>query len=558
MPRLRARPVRVAAFSAFTAAILFLVLWPLFQLQRMALENGAGAYREVFSTRDMWDTLQNTLVLAVGSLALAMVLGTGLAWSATRLPRRLGFMRMLPILPIVVPSISVVVGWSFLLSPRPGHLNQLLRQLPWWSELKEGPLNVYSMLWIVIITGLGLTSFIYLFVSTGIRNLGSEVVEAAHASGAGRTRTFVTVVLPLLRPSLMYGAGVGLLLALGQFAAPLLLGTNVGAEVLATEMYEQTTQVPAQYARAAAIGSPLLLFGIAMVILQRIGLSNQARFVTHGGKGAFKSGAKPTVGSVLAIGTFFVVSTVLPTLALLNVALSRFWSGKISPTLWTLDNFRVIFDRADTVSAIRNSVTLSVVAVAVSLPIGYVIANLLVRGKGRFDRTFRWILDLTTALPLGIPAVIFGVGFLLAYSRPPFVLYGTTTVILLVYVTLMLPFTVRMQTSALIALGEGYVEAARASGASALKTHLTVLLPLMRPALGGLSALMFILLASEFSASLLVRAPTTNVMGTLSFDYYSTGNYPLVAALALIMSAVTSLGVALAVKFGGSDVMSRL
>ena len=64
-------------------------------------------------------------------------------------------------------------------------------------------------------------------------------------------------------------------------------------------------------------------------------------------------------------------------------------------------------------------------------------------------------------MPLGIPAVVFGVGFLLTYTQEPFILYGTRWVIILVYVTLMLPFTTRMQLSGMVALGDTYLEASR-------------------------------------------------------------------------------------------------
>ena len=54
---------------------------------------------------------------------------------------------------------------------------------------------------------------------------------------------------------------------------------------------------------------------------------------------------------------------------------------------------------------------------------------------------------------------------------------------------------------------------------------------------------MFVLLTHEFAASLLVRSPTTQVMGTVLYDYWSNGSYPLVAAIALVMTGVTALGV---------------
>ena len=129
---------------------------------------------------------------------------------------------------------------------------------------------------------------------------------------------------------------------------------------------------------------------------------------------------------------------------------------------------------------------------------------------------------------------------------------------ILVYVTLMLPFTTRMQLSGLVALGDTYVEASRVSGANTVETNVRVILPLMRSTLGGAAALMFVLLTHEFAASLLVRSPTMQVMGTALFDYWTNGSYPLVAAIALVMTVVTAIGVTLAVAIAGSDVFNKL
>jgi len=155
--------------------------------------------------------------------------------------------------------------------------------------------------------------------------------------------------------------------------------------------------------------------------------------------------------------------------------------------------------------------------------------------------------------------VIFGVGFLMTYTARPFVLYGTHWVLILVYITLMIPFSTRMQLGAMAALGDAYTEASRASGAGVLRTNLQIVVPLLRPAFGGAAALMFVLLTHEFAASLLVRAPTINVMGTILYDYYDNGIYPLVACISLIMVGVTTAGVVAAVILGGgSDAFKRL
>ncbi|QIX52361.1 iron ABC transporter permease [Rhodococcus sp. DMU1] len=540
---------------AFTALLAYLVVLPIVRLQLTAFEDGAAGYSRAFGLSRIGQILWYTLGLAIGSLAIAMVLGTALAWAASRLPRRFAFLEVLPILPIVIPAVASIVGWAFLLSPRPGYLNAMLRNLPWWSHLEEGPVDIYSIEWIVIITGFSLSSFVFMFVRSGFENINSEMIEAAQVSGMPEWKVFFRITLPLLRPTLIYGSGVALLLGLGQFTGPLLLGTNSGVSVLTTEMYFQISDSPAQFATAAALGSPLLVVGVVVVFAQKAMLGNQRRFVTHGGK-AFKSQGRPSKAGVAVILVFSLLSTILPLLALVFVALSRYWRGTIDFSTLTFDNFRTIFSGTAVPAAVGNSLMFSFAAMAIVLPLGFVAAGLIVRGQ-RYP-ALRLLVDVLVSMPLGVPAVIFGAAFLLTYTTGPIILYGTPWVVILVYVTLMLPFATRMQLSSMLALGDSYLEASRVSGAGFVATNVKILLPLMRGSLGGTAALLFVLLTHEFTASLLVRASRTQVMGTTLFEYWSNGGYPLVAAVALVMTGVTAVGVTAAMLAGGADAMSKM
>lgn len=543
------------AFGAFVALLAYGVLMPLVRLQLLAFQNGAEGYRTAFAGPRIGRTIRYTISLAAGSLVIALVLGTLLAWAATRLPPKLRILRVVPVFPIIVPAIASVVGWSFMLSPRPGYLNAALRTLPWWSHLQEGPVDVYSLPWIVILTGFGLTAFVYLFVSAGFANISSEMIEAAQVSGSSSWGVFFRVILPLLRPTLLYGGGVALLLGLGQFTAPLLLGQNAGVQVITTEMYREVSQTPVQFGVAAALGSPLLLFGIAIVAVQKILLGDQKRFVTHGGK-AFRPQGRPSWGAAAGLVLYSVLASVVPLVGLVIVSLSRFWSSHVDVKHLSLDNFRAIFRQSTITHAIYNSVSISLVSMAIATVIGYVAASLLLRD--RQSPFLRGALDVVVALPLGIPAVIFGAGFLFTYTHAPLVLYGTRWVMVIVYVTLMLPFSTRMQLGGMVALGDGYIESSRTSGAGWLGTNLRIVLPLMRSTLGGSSALMFVLLTHEFTASVLVRSAHTQVMGTVLYDSWGNGGYPQVAAIAIVMAAVTSIGVVIAMMIGGSDALGSL
>jgi iron(III) transport system permease protein len=549
------RVLPAVGIVGFVGALAYLVVLPLVRLQSTAFEDGARGYRIAFGSPRIGEVLWTTLALGVGSLVIALLLGTLLAWAATQMPPQYGLLRSLPVLPIVIPAVANVIGWAFLFSPRPGYLNALLRELPWWNHLESGPVDVYTVPWIILINGFALTSFVYLFVSAGLKDINQEHVEAAQVCGSSRVGVFFKVVLPLLRPSLIYGGGVALLLGLGQFTAPLLLGTQRGIDVITTEMFRYVSESPVDFAAAAAMGSPLLLFGLAVVLLQRLALGDQRRFVTHGGKG-FRSSGRTSRTAVAAIVLYTFVSTVLPIGALIIVALSKFWTPEVNPADFTLANVREVLSRPDTTDAIVTSVVASAVGVAIVLVVGFISASLLLRGQ-RF-RIVRTVLDFIVALPLGVPAVIFGVGFLLTYTYPPLILYGSTWVIILVYTALMLPFGTRMLLSTMIAMGSGYLEASRVSGAGLLGTNLKIVLPLVRTSMAGAAALMFVLLTHEFSASMLVRAPTTNVMGTILFDFWTNGSYPTVAAIGLVMTLVTAIGVVVAMAFGGRDVFEKL
>jgi iron(III) transport system permease protein len=534
-------------------ALAVLILRPLYAIMQEAFANGAHGFHAVGDIPDIGQAVQATVWLALGSTAIALVLGIALAWCALRLPRGFGWLSIVPVLPIVIPAVASVMGWVFIFSPRIGYGNQVLRLLPWWSGRQTGPVDVYTLPWIVIITGLGLTAFVYLFISAGLRSVNAELLEAAHTSGSSSIGAFFRVMLPSLRPSIVYATAVCLMLALGQFTAPLLLGSQVGLQVLTTEMFVRLTQAPVDIGAAAAIAAPLTLIGILFVIGQRLLIRNQARFVSHGAK-AFRPVGKRSPWSVVVLAIYGLVAAVLPLIGLVLVAFTPYWSGHLGGL--TTQNVSAALADDGVIGGVRNSVSFSLWAVLITLPLGFVIASLLVRTR-RY-RVLRAVLDFIVALPLGVPAVMFGVGFLYAYSKGPFQLDGTSTIVVLVYVTLMIPFATRLMLSGMTGLGSAHTEASATCGAGTIHTNIKVTIPMMRSAIGGAAAVIFILLSHEFAASLLVRNINTNVMGTVLYDAYVNGQYSQVAVIGLNMTAVTAVGLAVALGIGGRHALDAL
>ena len=540
------------AWVLLAIGVGFLVLSPVLQLQWRAFLDGGSAFVRMQDLPRIGTTLGTTIVLAILSSILAVLMGTLLAWCASMLPqrvRRIG--ELAPLLPLVVPAVAAVTGWIFLLSPRVGYLNMALRSLPGLDRLEEGPFDIYSVTGIIIITGMLLSSFVYVFVFTGLKNMGQELEAAAAACGASPTMRFFTITLPLLRPSIIFATGVVFLLGLGQFTAPLLLGRTAKIDVLTTEMFYLTERFPVDFGLGAALGFPILALGLMVVLFQKLALGEQRRFVVVSARSKYNVRESRWWAAVV-IGLYLLVTTVLPLLALIYVSVSPFWTGSLIVPELTLRHWSSVLGNRGLVDAIWTSVKTSVIGIAILIPLGFFMAFALLQST-RIAKPVRMAIDLFATLPIAVPASLMGFGLLFVYSQPPIQIYGTTAVLVVTYVTLMIGHSTRLQFTTLVATGQEFLEASRASGAGPIRSLFQVLLPMCRKGIAATAALTFVLLFHEFSASLMVRSARTQVIGSVMYDVWAGGIYSQVAVLALIMVVVTVIGVCIAGWLGGTD-----
>jgi len=526
----------------------------------MAFSDGASGFRQLAEMSGLGSVLLNTVYLGVGATIVGLVLGTTLALAVYALPPRLrSALSFAPVLPIVVPAVAHVIGFVFLFSPENGYANTLLRATPFFDADASGPINVYTPFWIIVYTGIHLSAFVYLFVYSGLQGLGEDYGLAAQANGAGSLRILRTITLPMLRPVFVYSGVVVFLLALGQFTGPLILGRREGLDVLTTRMYVLTVEYPINFGLVAALGTPLLVLAFFVMFVQKNLTGDQRRYV---GRGAMSMERAPvgrgvTVGATAYVVAFVLLSAVLPLLALAFVAFSPFWSGDANFDKFTTAHFVRAFSDARMLESITTSLTVTLAGILIAMPVGLLIA-LAVTKRDRIWRPVGAVLDVAAGLPLAMPAALIGFGFLFAFSSSSVGLYGTKTALLIAYLCIMLPYAVRYQLTTLIALGPQTMEASQVSGAGALRTFFRIVLPLSRGGMAASAAVMFVLLIHEFGVSLLLRSPDSTVMSVLLFEEFSSGSYPRVAVIALIMTVITGGGVVAALAFGGSKAMERL
>ncbi len=337
---------------------------------------------------------------------------------------------------------------------------------------------------------------------------------------------------------------------------PLLLGRTSHIDVLTTEMFYLTLSYPIDYGLGAALGFPILVAGIIVAMIQKFLLGEQRRYVVVSARSKYDI-RETRWWAAAVIFIYLLITTVLPLLALTYVSLSPFWSGSLAMTELTLRHWKSVFDNPVLVDAVWTSIKTSVIAIAILIPLGFAMAFALLQST-RILRPVRVAIDFLATLPMAVPASLMGFGLLFAYTRPPIQIYGTTAVLVVTYITLMVGHSTRLQFATLVATGQEFLEASKACGAGPIRSLFQVLLPLCRKGIGATAALTFVLLFHEFSASLMVRSARTEVIGSVMYDVWTGGVYPEVAVLALVMVVVTVIGVLIAVWIGGTDSLKKM
>jgi iron(III) transport system permease protein len=474
------------------------------------------------------DAAFNTLICGAGTTVVSCTLGVTLAWivSRTDVPGRSWF-EVGNLIPFFLSPYVGAEAWSYLGSPNSGILQKLLYD---YFGVKAGFLNIFSLGGVISVLAIFYTPYIYLMVIAPLRRMDAAYEDAARVHGASFWYTVRHITLPLLMPALLSGATVVFVTSAGLFDVPFALAATRGIRTLPTEIYS-SLQYPADLGRAAAFGMLVLCVTLGLTLWQRHTLAGR-RYETVSGKGhrprPVRLGRAGRIGALALEAAYIGIGVVLPIIALLMVSLSSLWTGRFKPASATLANYRyVLFDYDLTRTAIVNSLLLAVLGATIGVGLSILQSYFLNRSRCGL----RGVIDAVLMLPIGIPGIILGLGFLILAIRTP--LYSTLTIILIAYVAHYFPLAVRTVSAMLLALNPELEQSARASGASWLQTMRYVLLPLLKPALTAAWLMLFVIFVRELGSTILLYARGTE---TISVVLVGLGerNFGFVAALAVV------------------------
>jgi len=508
-----------------------------------------GAFTRAYTANSQAGQMMlNSLEFAVGSGALALCLGTLLAYVQVRTDAPLkGLFFAASLVPLIIPGILYAAAWIFLADPRIGLINVVLFQ----PILGHGLFNTFSMWGMIWVQGLHLAPIAFLLMGAAFRSMDPALEEAALMAGAPRRVLLRRITMPLVRPAIVSAVLLMFVQSLESFEVPGLLGLQNGIYVFTSRIYFVLRQFPIDYGAAGAYALGLLAFAVVGVAASGWLSRNARGYQTVTGK-AFRprpmelGRARPVVGALVVL--FFAVAVVLPVAVLVYTSLLRFYSAPSLESLRTMSlaNYRAVLHMPLATTALRNSVLLGVGAATVVMFLTAVASWVVVRTRAMGRR----LLDLVTFTPLVVPGLVLGLALSFVYLRTSLPIYGTLWILLIAYATRYLPYGMRYAGAAMAQTSGELEESAHICGASWWQTFRRVLVPLASS--GILAGWVYILVVSfrELSSSILLYSPGKEVLSILIWEQFENGQFTTLAAIGVCMVAILVLLVLVAYRLG--------
>lgn len=539
---------------AVFAYLALFTLWPLGTVLLRALAPGEdgqflGLLLDQWQSRSFTRAFVNTLEASGLATLLSILIGTIMAFvlalTDVRAKTAITFVLLLPLL---IPPQITALAWIELTGPS----SPILKALG--LAIEPGRTNpLYSREGIVLVMGIEHATLVFLAVRAGLRNLPRELVEAARLSGARPLRATVSVIAPLALPSILAGAALAFVSAIGNFGVPALLGIPGRYPMLTTLIYRRLNGFgPSVLGEVAAIAVVLIALAVAGLALRAFASRRSAARIERSSASltAFPLGrSRPLVEA--AVWAFLAVIALLPLAALLASSVTPALGVPLTLETITLDNYRFAIVKQDaTHRAFVNSILLAGTAAIVSALFAIPLAYLSVMRRRPLARA----LDLVADTPYSIPGTVLAIGVILVFLPPLPVLgislYGTIWILLVAYLARFLTLALRPVTAGMETIETALDEAARVAGAGPFRRIWSIILPSVAPAAAAGALLIFITALNELTVSALLWSSGHETLGVVIFFLHYEGNSPAASALAAASVAVT-LAIALVLGLVG-------
>ncbi|WP_263771856.1 ABC transporter permease [Propionivibrio soli] len=498
---------------------------------------------KVLQRKETYQALLNSLFLSGGVTVTGTIVGTFFAWLVTRtdLPFK-KTMKLLFLVPFMLPAFIGALAWKMLLSPRAGYINRFFMDVLGF----DNPIfDIYTYAGIILVETMYLFPFVFIQVSGALERMDPTLEESARISGADLFTITRKITIPLVLPSILSGALLIMLYSMAHFGTVAVLGVETGIYNIPVLIYEKIHQSAGSFdsIRTATVLATVLVITAALIMWTQNRVLAKGKYQIIAGK-SFRPTELKLRGLRIPLFAFCVLyiafTIILPTATIFLVGGLKTYGLPFDMENLTWANYHhILFEWDLTRDSIWNSITLGLASALITMFAGvivsYVIVKMKVKGKG--------ILEFLGMLPFSVPGSVIALGVILAWSgKFGISIYNTVWIILVAYIARYMAFSLKANSAALEQVHDSLVEAARASGATMAQALKDVVIPLVRPGMVAAFFLIFLPALRELTVSVLLYGPTTRTIGVAIYTLNEDGETVYSAALAGIALIIIVVG----------------
>lgn len=527
-------PVLLGVILLVVIALIIFIIYPLASILVQSISPKTGgislaSYVDVLGNSSFQLALKNTLVLGTIVGTLATLIGFVFAYADSYIRTRFkGIFKVVSLLPIVSPPFVLALSAIMLFGQR-GLITMRLLGL--------SDFNIYGLKGLVMVQVMTFFPVSYLMLVGLLKNIDPSIEESARNMGASRWKVFTSTTLPLMLPGIANSFLITFIEVVADFANPMAIGGSFST--LATQIYLQAVgNYNMDTGTATAV--ILLVLSIGLFVFEKYWIERKS-YITITGKAARGRVLIEDKSVVVPINIFCVCVTIFVLAFYLLIPLGSFFK------LWGMDysltfkHYRYIFDMG--FKPFFDTVYLSAIATPLCGLLSMVIAFLVVRKKF----IGRGFIEFSSLLAMAVPGTVLGLGYVLAFNKPPIYLTGTMFVIVIAFIVRSLPVGVRSGVTSLNQIDPAIEEAACDLGASTRKVFTSITLPLISPAFFSGLVYTFVRSMTAVSAVIFLVTPkfqliTAQIMAQVDVGRFGPASAYSTILIILVYSAIMVIG----------------
>lgn len=535
--RQRVDPSLRVAHAGLAVVLLVLLAFlaaPLGAILQKALEDSTGQFVGLANfiayaqTPALLNSLFNSLWVSALVTVIVVPVAFGFAYALQRSRMRgKALFRGITLLPLLAPSLLSAISLIYWFGNQ-GVLKTAMQSL--------GVDQIYGAAGIVVAECFAVLPHALMILVTALGAADGRLYEAADAMGTRTWRRFFTITLPGAKYGLISAALVSFTLVMTDFGIPKVIGGNFN--MLATDVF-QLVIGQQDFQKGAVVALLLLAPAVLTFTVDRLVAARQTALLTARAV-PYRPKAKAWRDGLATLYCLVVAALVLAMMGMAVFAsFAKFWPYDLSPTL---THYTMGLVDAEVGVAFVNSLKMAAGTAVFGTALVFAGAYLLEKTSGAGP--LRASVRLLAMLPMAVPGLVLGLGFIFFFNEPSNPLNGLYHTMTLLTLCTIVHFYTTGHLTAVTALKAMDAEFEAVSASLKVPFWVTfrrVTLPICTPALIDIARYFFINAMTTISAVVFLYSPETKVAAIAILNLDEAGEIGAAAAMAVLITAASTL-----------------